>query len=86
TKDAPSLAMFTVDEDYQPQFPQVTQLSDSDVETILRVITTYRETGQAAPVQVTAEKIETLLSIAHDMRPLQFLYTIVRDYKHITAQ
>ncbi|MEM9831512.1 MAG: RDD family protein [Bacteroidota bacterium] len=86
TKDNPSLAMFTVDEDYQPQFPQVTQLSDPDIETILRVITTYRETGQTAPVQVTAEKIEKLLGATHDMRPLQFLYTIVRDYKHITAQ
>lgn len=86
TKGDPLLSVFTVDDDYQPQFTNVVDLSDQDIETILRVITTYRETGHTAPVKATAQKIEELLNVKSDMRPLQFLYTIVRDYKHITAQ
>ncbi|MEM9672246.1 MAG: RDD family protein [Cyclobacteriaceae bacterium] len=86
TKGETPLSIFNVDPDYEPLFPQVVNLSDQDIETILRVITTYRETGQTAPVGATAKKIEELLSVKNDMRPLQFLYTIVRDYKHITAQ
>jgi len=86
TKGEAPLSIFNVDTDYEPLFPQVINLSDQDIETILRVITTYRETGQTAPVEASAKKIEELLSVKNDMRPLQFLYTIVRDYKHITAQ
>lgn len=86
TKGEKPLSVFTVDENYETQFPQVVNLSDQDIETVLRVITTYRETGQSAPVEATTRKIEDLLDIKNDMRPLQFLYTIVRDYKHITAK
>nr|WKN39114.1 RDD family protein [Tunicatimonas sp. TK19036] len=86
TKGEKPLSVFTVDEDYEAQFPQVVNLSDQDIETVLRVITTYRETGHTAPVEATARKIEELLDIKSDLRPLQFLYTIVRDYKHITAK
>jgi uncharacterized RDD family membrane protein YckC len=80
------LSVFSVEEDHQPTFPEVTQLKDTDVDIIMRVIRTYRESGQLAPVQATAQKIKDLLQIDSDLRPLQFLYTVVRDYKHLTGR
>jgi hypothetical protein len=80
------LSVFSVEEDHQPTFPEVTQLKDTDVDIIMRVIRTYRESGQLAPVQATAQKIKDLLQIDSDLRPLQFLYTVVRDYKHLTGK
>jgi uncharacterized RDD family membrane protein YckC len=80
------LSVFSVEENHQTTFPEVTQLKDSDIDIILRVIHTYRETGQLAPVQATAAKIKKLLQLESDLRPLQFLYTVVRDYKYLTGR
>jgi uncharacterized RDD family membrane protein YckC len=80
------LSVFAVEENYETTFPEVTQLKDTDIDIIMRVIHTYRESGQLAPVQATAQKIKDLLQIESDLRPLQFLYTVVRDYKYLTGR
>ncbi|WPP48102.1 RDD family protein [Catalinimonas niigatensis] len=79
------LSVFSVDEDHQAVFPEVINLTDQDIDIIMRVIHTYRESGQTAPLTATANKIKDLLNIHSDLRPLQFLYTVVRDYKHLTS-
>ena len=80
------LSVFAVEENYQTTFPEVTRLKDTDIDIIMRVIHTYRETGQIAPVQATARKVQDLLQVESDLRPLQFLYTVVRDYKFLTGR
>ncbi len=85
-KPQETTAVFAIDDNHQPAFPEVINLSDADVDTILRAIKVYRETGNNAPVQATATKIQSLLQIHSDLRPLQFLYTVVRDYKHLTSR
>ncbi|MDF9800596.1 putative RDD family membrane protein YckC [Catalinimonas alkaloidigena] len=80
------LSVFSVEEDYQSVFPEVVNLHDQDIDIIMRVIHTYRESGQTAPLMATAHKIQDLLKIQSDLRPLQFLYTVVRDYKHLTSR
>lgn len=80
------LSVFSVEEDHQPVFPEVISLQDKDIDIIMRVIHTYRESGQTAPLLTTAQKIQNLLNIQSDLRPLQFLYTIVRDYKYLTSR
>ena len=77
--------VFAVDDDYQPTYQQVTQLNDADIDTIQRVIKSHRDSGNTEPVRLTAEKVQETLGIQSDMRPLQFLFTIVRDYKHLTS-
>lgn len=79
------LSVFSVDEDHQPVFPEVVNLRDQDIDIIMRVIHTYRESGQTAPLAATANKIKGLLNIHSDLRPLQFLYTVVQDYKYLTS-
>lgn len=80
------LSVFAIDENHQPTFQEVTKLRDTDIDIIMRVIHTYRESGQIAPVQATARKVKDLLQIESDLRPLQFLYTVVRDYKYLTGR
>ncbi|MEK6475922.1 RDD family protein [Catalinimonas sp. 4WD22] len=80
------LSVFSVEQDHQPVFPEVVNLRDQDIDIIMRVIHTYRESGQTAPLTATAHKIQDLLKIQSDLRPLQFLYTVVRDYKHLTSR
>ena len=77
--------VFSVDDNYQPTYPGVTQLSDADIDTIQRVIKAHRDSGNTEPVRLTAEKLEETLGVQSDMRPLQFLFTVVRDYKHLTS-
>jgi len=80
------LSVFAVEEDHQPTFNEVLNLQDKDIDIIMRVIHTYRENGQTAPVIATAEKIKQLLQLNSELRPLQFLYTVVRDYKYLTSR
>jgi len=85
-KTGEPLSVFAVEENYQTTFPEVTQLKDTDLDVILRVIHNYRESGQVAPVRATATKVKQLIGVESDLRPLQFLYTIVRDYKYLTGR
>ena len=78
--------VFAVDDDYQPTYQEVTRLTDADIDTIQRVIKAHRDSGNTEPVRLTADKVQQTLGVQSDMRPLQFLFTIVRDYKHLTSQ
>ncbi len=77
--------VFATDEDYRPTFPEVTRLTDADIDTIQRVIEAHRDSGNTEPVWATAQRVQLALEVQSDMRPLQFLFTVVRDYKHLTA-
>ena len=79
------LSVFSLEDDHQPVFPEVVHLQDKDIDIIMRVIHTYRESGQTLPLTATAHKIQDMLNIQSDLRPLQFLYTVVKDYKHLTS-
>ena len=86
TKSQDTTAVFSVAEDYQPVFAEAIQLTDADIDTILLVIKTYRESGNTNPVRAATDKIKSLLNIESSLSPLQFLYTIVRDYKFLTSR
>ncbi|HRJ28706.1 MAG TPA: RDD family protein [Cyclobacteriaceae bacterium] len=78
--------VFTVSEDtYTPIFQQVVQLSDQDIELIQQALEVNRTTGNSLPVMAVTEKVKHSLGIQTDLPPVKFLYTIVKDYGHITA-
>jgi uncharacterized RDD family membrane protein YckC len=79
------LPVFAVEENYTPRFPEVVNLSDADIEVIQRVLKVYRDSGNQQPVLVTVEKMKDVLQIDSELPPLQFLYTLVKDYKYLTA-
>jgi len=78
--------VFTVpEENYSPVFQQVVNLTDQDIELIQQALDVNRTTGNFQPVLAVTEKIRNTLGIQTDLPPTKFLYTIVKDYGHITA-
>jgi uncharacterized RDD family membrane protein YckC len=78
--------VFTVsEENYTPVFHQVVNLTDQHIELIQQALEVNRTTGNLQPVLAVTEKIRNVLRIQNDLPPLKFLYTIVKDYGHLTA-
>jgi uncharacterized RDD family membrane protein YckC len=78
--------VFTVaEESYLPVFNQVVQLNDGDIELIQQALEVNRNSGNYQPVLAVTEKVKTNLGIQTELPPVKFLYTIVKDYGHITA-
>lgn len=75
-----------IETNYTPTFTRVTELSQKDIDLIQRALEVNRDQGNIQPVTIIAEKIKALLNIQTDMPPVKFLYTIIKDYQHITAQ
>ena len=69
-----------IKEDYEPTFRQVTKLSEQDIQIIMEVLT-----GDVRAVETLREKTRQLLEVNTDLPPVKFLYTVVKDYSHITA-
>lgn len=76
----------TLAPDYTPTFPQVTQLNERDIELVQRALEVNRDTGNTQPVMAVTERIKSLLGIHSDLPPVKFLYTIVKDFQHLTAR
>ncbi|MGE0587814.1 MAG: RDD family protein [Cyclobacteriaceae bacterium] len=74
------------EEDYVPTFAQVIQLTENDIELIQRALEVNRDQGNSQPVLAVTEKIKALLGIKTDLPPVKFLYTIVKDFNHITSR
>src|SRR5688572_21450820 len=81
-----SEVFITPEETYVPVFPQVVQLESHDIELIQRALEANRNFGNAEPVMMVTEKIKSLLGVQTDLPPVQFLFTIVKDYNHLSAQ
>jgi uncharacterized RDD family membrane protein YckC len=75
----------TAEENYSPVFTEVTQLSTNDIEVIQRALEVNRDHGNSEPVMLVAQKIKALLGIQSDLPPVKFLYTVIKDYNHLTS-
>ena len=71
--------------DYQPQFPQVVHLSDSDISLIKEALAVNLQLGNTHPMEVISEKIKSLHGIHTDMHALTFLNTVLKDYHYLTS-
>lgn len=73
------------EEQYIPTFSQVVELSGKDIELIHRALEVSRDHGNTEPIMIITDKIKTLLGIQTDMPPVNFLYTVIKDYQNLTA-
>ncbi len=74
------------DASYRVVYPQVTRLSDRDIEIIRETLQTYRRNGNDPYLLSSlANKLQSLLGISSDQSYLDFLETILRDYTHIMS-
>jgi uncharacterized RDD family membrane protein YckC len=69
-------------DNYKLSFPEVSQLSDRDIETIRLII----KKNNLELADTTAEKISELLSVNYSTNSLTFLKTIVNDYTFVALQ
>lgn len=72
-------------EDYQPLFPQVIHMTDKDIGVIKEALHLNVTLGNDKPVYALAAKIMSLHGIQTDMPPVKFLYTVLKDYHHLTS-
>jgi uncharacterized RDD family membrane protein YckC len=74
-----------VTDSYNPQFPQVLQLSDRDINAIKNILDSARKHHDYALAERAADKIRRHLSIQNSMSPYDFLEILLKDYNYLTT-
>jgi uncharacterized RDD family membrane protein YckC len=86
-KDITSQDIFIMTEsEYQPVFHEAKNLTARDIEIIQQALDVNRTTGNVKPAVLLTEKIKGILDLQTDLPPVKFLYTIIKDHQHLTAQ
>ncbi|HTL06648.1 MAG TPA: RDD family protein [Chitinophagaceae bacterium] len=76
----------TPDVNYQVSFPEVTRLTDKDMQLVREVINSVHLTGNSVLAYQAAERIKKLLAVETNLEPLYFLQVLLADYNHLTAK
>lgn len=71
---------------YKPQFPQVMQLSDRDINSIKGVLDTASKRNDYSLAERASAKIKNHLSIQTDTSAFEFLETLLKDYNYLAAK
>jgi hypothetical protein len=76
------------DEEYEPLFPQVSNLTDQDITLVHEVISNFKRTGNSSVVYNMAVKVKQHLGIENppNMNDFEFLQAIVKDYAYVTSR
>lgn len=75
-----------IPENYKPKYPQVSILSDLDMQQIKNLYQEARNSGQHHVILSLAEKISNLLEIKFEERPMDFVQRVIADYNFYTQQ
>ncbi|PHR74684.1 MAG: transporter [Lutibacter sp.] len=72
--------------DYKPTFPQVTTLSDTDIQTIKGLYTKAKKNGNHNVILKLHMKVTELLELKTEMQPIDFIDVVIKDYNYYTQQ
>jgi uncharacterized RDD family membrane protein YckC len=75
-----------VEEDYQPRYPKVMQLTDKDINTLKGIINTVSKSRDYDLSIRIAERIRSKLDIRSDQDSLDFLQTLLKDYNYYSTR
>lgn len=70
---------------YVPQFPQIMQLSDRDINALKGILDTARKHKDPHMAMLAAEKIKNHLKIETGIEPQEFLEILLKDYNYLSA-
>jgi uncharacterized RDD family membrane protein YckC len=70
---------------YTPQFPQVLQLSDRDINAVKNILDSAKKHHDYALAERAADKIKSHLRIENSMSPYDFLEILLKDYNFLTT-
>ncbi|MFB6342498.1 RDD family protein [Saccharicrinis sp. FJH62] len=77
-------------ENYTMKFPEVEMLSEEDIRTVNDVIQFLRKTNQNHESQLfalkTKDAIIKKMEVQTDLKPVEFLITVMKDYNYIHSQ
>jgi uncharacterized RDD family membrane protein YckC len=73
-----------IPENYVPTFPQVTMLTDADIQTIKNVFYTARRKRNHKVLMKLHVKIAALTQIKSDLKATEFIQTVLTDYSYYT--
>ncbi len=71
---------------YKPTFPQVTVLSDKDIQTIKELYLKAKRKRDHKIIMKLYAKIVDLTGIKTDLKPTTFIDTVIKDYNYFTQQ
>ncbi|WP_185154073.1 RDD family protein [Fulvivirga sp. M361] len=74
-----------MDNEYQPVFLEAEHLGDEDISIIREALRVNKEQANSRPVIAVTEKVKAHLNVQSDMPPVKFLYTVLKDYNHLTS-
>ncbi len=72
--------------DYTPTFPQVTTLTDNDIQTIRQLFYKAKRKGNHKIILKLHVKIIELTQIKTELKPIEFVETVIKDYNFYTQQ
>lgn len=75
-----------VSEEYTPVFPQVTLLTDTDIQKIKVLFTTSKKQRNHKVIIKIYNKIISITEIQTDLTPEEFIETVIKDYNYYTQQ
>ena len=80
--------LLTVDlpENYRPVYPQVTVLSDKDVQEIKNIYIDALKNANFGVIRSLSAKVSELLKVVPEGNASDFLKTVLRDYNYYTQQ
>ncbi len=73
-------------ENYQPKYPQVTVLSDMDIQEVKNLYNQARREAQHHIILSLSEKLADLMDVKFEERPIEFVQRVINDYNYYTQQ
>ena len=70
--------------DYTPTFPQVTTLTDTDIQTIKELYGNAKKEGNHKVILKLNIKLTQLLDVKPEMQPIDFVAVVIKDYNFYT--
>lgn len=75
-----------IPDDYVPTFSQVTMLSDNDIQTIKEMYRTAKRKSNHGVIVKLHKKIIEITDIKTDLKPIDFVDVVIKDYNYYTQQ
>lgn len=78
--------LMNIPEGYRPVYPQVTVLSDKDVQEIKDIYHDSLRNSNYKVIRTLSGKVSELLQVTPEEKPVQFIKTVLKDYSYYTQQ
>ncbi len=73
-------------EDYSPKFPQVTIFKDREMQTIKELFDSAKRNGDHNVILSLSNRIKKVTDITSDLKPIEFVDIVIKDYNYYTQQ